>query len=404
MLRQRPVLLLTICAALVLALGMGLRGGFGLFMEPMGLSIGVSREGFGLAIALQSLIWGLSQPFFGALSDKYGAGRVLLAGAAMFISGLVVMAYAENAIHLHMGLGVLIGLGMSAGGFAVVLGPVGRAASPERRSIALGIASAGGSFGQFAIAPVSQALIEGIGWSQALLIFAAAAFLIVPLAWGLAGKPLRAAATFSDQSIREALLEAGRHRGYWLLNAGFFVCGFHVAFVATHLPAYLTDNGFPAMLGATAIGVIGFFNIVGSLACGALGQRFPKNHVLSLVYLLRAAVFAGFILVPVSTTSVMVFSGLIGFLWLGTVPLTSGLVVSIFGLRYMGTLFGIVFLSHQAGAFFGAWSGGYLNDLTGSYDSVWLIAIGLALASSLLHFPVTERPNARYARDLEGGT
>lgn len=390
------LVLLVLCGAAVLALSNGLRITFGLFGTPMSLDLAVSREVFALAIAIQSIVWGVSQPVFGALADRHGASCIVALGAVVYMGGLAWMASAESALGLHMGAGVLVGLGISATGFAVVLGAVGRAVPPERRSMALGIAAAGGSFGQFVFAPLGGALLGGFGWSAALLIYVALAALMVPCLVGMRGH--HAPPEGEAQTLREALAEARAHGGFWLLCGGFFVCGFHVYFIATHLPPFLTDAGLSPMLGATALGVIGLGNVVGTFAAGWLGGRHRKKHVLSLFYLARALVIGGFVVAPLNETSVLVFAALIGLLWLGTVPLTSGLVAQIFGPRYLGALFGIVFLSHQVGAFLGAWLGGFVFDLTGAYDAVWLTACGLGVLAAALHWPIADAPLARPAR------
>ena len=387
------IVALVICAALVLTLSNGLRSSFGLFLTPMSLDLGVSRETFALAIAIQGIVWGISQPVFGALADRHGAIPVVLVGTVIYVAGLLWMAFAESAIGLHMGQGLLVGLGISATGFAVVLGPVGRAVPPEKRSMALGIAAAGGSFGQFALAPVGGALLDGVGWSMTLIVYCGLAAMMVPCLIGMRGS--HTPPESSAQSLREALAEARNHSGFWLLCGGFFVCGFHVYFIATHLPPFLTDAGLPPMLGATAIAVIGLGNIVGTFAAGWLGGRHRKKHVLSLFYLGRALVLGGFLVAPVSEASVLVFAALMGLLWLGTVPLTSGLIAQIFGPRYLGALFGIVFLSHQVGSFLGAWLGGYVYDETGSYDAVWLAAVALGVVAAILHWPIRDRPLMR---------
>ncbi len=384
-----------LCSALVLALSNGLRGSFGLFVAPMTLDLQVSREVFALAIAIQGLVWGVSQPFFGALADRHGAIPVIAGGTVLYIAGLLWMAFADGALGLHMGAGFLVGLGISATGFAVVLGPVGRAAPPERRSMALGAASAGGSFGQFALAPIGGGLLEGVGWSVTLLAYAGFAALMVPCLVGMRGR--HAPPEGCAQSLAEALREAREHRGFWLLCGGFFVCGFHVYFIAIHLPPFLTDGGLAPMIGATALAVIGLGNIIGTFAAGWFGGRFRKKYVLSLFYFARAVVICGFVVVPLSEASVLAFSVLIGLLWLGTVPLTSGLVAQIFGARHLGALFGIVFFSHQLGSFLGAWLGGYVFDLTGSYDIVWFIAVGLGLLAAALHWPIEDAPLGREA-------
>jgi MFS family permease len=390
---------LVICAGLILLLSMGMRNTFGLFLQPMSLDLQLPREVYSLAIAIQMIAWGVGQPIFGGLADRYGAARIAALGGMLYAGGLLLMANATGPWALHGGAGVLVGLGVSAAGFAVVLGPVGRAFPPEKRSMALGIASAGGSSGQLIIAPVGAALIEAMGWASAFLMLAAVAILIVPLALGVRGKSTTDSA--SANSLGEAIREASRHSGYWLLCGGFFVCGFHVTFIATHLPPFLSDHSLSPMLAATAIAMIGFFNILGTLASGWLGGKYRQKYVLSYFYLARSIAIAGFLLFPVTQTSVLVFAAVMGFLWLGTVPLTSGLVAQVFGPRYLGTLFGIVFFSHQIGGFLGAWLGGYIFDLTGSYDQVWLIAVGLGVLAAIIHWPIADSPIARQARPAE---
>ena len=396
LLRSPSPYVLVVCAALILSLGMGLRNTFGLFLQPMSFDLQLPREVFALAIAIQMLAWGISQPIFGGLADRYGAARIVVLGGLFYVGGLLVMANASGPWALHGGTGILVGFGTSAAGFAVVLGPVGRAFPPEKRSMALGVASAGGSAGQLIMALVGGALIDGMGWAAALLVMVVIAAFIIPLALGVHGKS--GGDNGPAQSLREAIREAARYRSYWLLCAGFFVCGFHVAFIATHLPPYLADNDMPTMLAATAIAIIGFFNILGTLASGWLGGKYRQNYVLSIYYLLRAIVIAGFLIFPVTQTSVLIFAALMGFLWLGTVPLTSGLVAQIFGPRYLGALFGIVFFSHQIGGFLGAWLGGYLFDLTGNYDTVWMIAIALGGLAAIIHWPISDRPIIRTAQ------
>jgi MFS family permease len=390
---------LVVCGALILLLSMGTRNSFGLFLQPMSLDLQLPREVFSLAIAIQMIVWGISQPIFGGLADRYGAGRVAVLGGVFYAGGLLLMANATGPLGLHGGAGVLVGLGVSAAGFAVVIGPVGRAFPPEKRSMALGIASAGGSSGQLFMAPIGAALLDSLGWASALLVMAIIAALIIPLALGVRGKSTTD--SVSANSLREALKEASRHSGYWLLCGGFFVCGFHVAFIATHLPPFLSDHNLPPMLAATAIAMIGFFNILGTIASGWLGGKFRQKHILSYYYLARAIIIGGFLVFPVTQTSVLIFAGAIGFLWLGTVPLTSGLVAQVFGPRYLGALFGIVFFSHQIGGFLGAWLGGYMFDLTGSYDQVWLIAVGLGVLAAILHWPIADSPILRQTRSAE---
>jgi len=393
LLRSPSPYVLIVCAALILSLAMGMRNTFGLFLQPVSFDLQLPREVFALAIAVQMLAWGISQPVFGALADRYGAARIAMLGGVFYVGGLLVMANASGPWALHGGAGILVGLGTSAAGFAVVLGPVSRAFPPEKRSMALGITAAGGSAGQLIMALIGGTMIDGMGWASALLVMAIIAAFIIPLALGVRGK-----SEFNSgpaQTLREALREASRYRSYWLLCGGFFVCGFHVAFIATHLPPFLADNKMPTMLAATAIAIIGFFNIIGTIGSGWLGGKFRQKHVLSLYYLSRAIIIGGFLIFPVTETSVLIFAGLMGLLWLGTVPLTSGLVAHIFGVRYLGALFGIVFFSHQVGGFLGAWIGGFLFDLTGNYDAVWIIAMALGVLAAILHWPISDQPIVR---------
>ncbi len=390
--RWRNPILILVCASIVLILSFGIRTSFGIFLAPMSTDLGIGRQSFALAIAIQNLLWGLSQPFVGAIADRYGSGRVVAVCALMYVLGLVVMAHASTGADLTMGAGVLIGLALSGTGFPVLLAVVGRSVDESRRSLFLGFASAGGSSGQLLMVPLGQVFLDGFGWGTALLLFALLSSLMVPLAAVLTGKASAGSERIAKQSLRQAISEASRHSGYRYLTVGFFVCGFHVAFIATHLPAFILDRGGTPVLGAAALALIGFGNILGSLACGVLGGRYPKKYVLAGLYLGRSVIITLFILAPVSDLSVLLFATGIGMLWLGTVPLTSGLVAQIFGVRYMATLFGFVFFSHQLGSFLGAWLGGYVYDTTGNYDLVWWIAVALGLAAAALHWPIDERP------------
>ena len=409
--------LVLVCGALLLTLAMGIRQTFGLFLAPMSADLGLGREAFAFAMALQNLLWGVVQPLTGMIADRFGAVPVLLTGTAAYALGLTVMSGATSPWGLYAGGGVLVGLAMSATSFSVVLGVVGRVVAPEKRSMALGVVSAGGSFGQFIMAPVGQQLIAAEGTTGALLSLALLSLLMAPLAVGMAqrrqaGPPLAAAAgairpgapeqslgrqslgrqARGTQSLADALGEAGRHAGFWYLTAGFFVCGFQVVFIAVHLPAYLNDLGMDPALGATALALIGFFNVIGTWSCGALGGRYSKKYLLSGLYITRALIIAVFLIAPKSEAVVVVFAAALGLLWLGTVPLTSGLVAQIFGVRYLSTLFGIVFLSHQLGSFLGVWLGGVVYDSTGSYDSIWIASILLGIIAAVLHLPIADRP------------
>ncbi len=393
---KRPAIVL-LCGAVIVTLAMGVRQSFGLFLPPMNADIGIGRAEFGLALALQNLLFGLVQPFVGALADKYGAGRVVLGGALLYAAGLVGAALASNAFGLYLSFGLLIGMAQSATTFVVVLGAVGRVVSPERRSSAFGIVTAGGSLGQFLVVPLAAWLLGDIGWQATLWVMAAMVALCALLAIGVAGRPVSAAADGpeSDQTLAAALREAAGHRGYWLLNAGFFVCGFHIAFIATHLPAYLNDHGLGVAIGAQVLALVGLFNILGSYVFGRAGDLLRQKYVLAGLYAVRSVVIVAFLLVPLSQTSALVFASAMGFLWLGTVPLTSGIVGQIFGMRYLSMLYGIVFLSHQVGSFFGAWLAGLLYDRMGSYDAAWAMSIALGLFAALVHLPINDRPVAR---------
>lgn len=378
---------------LIAILSFGPRSALGLFFTPMIEARGWSREVAALAIAIQNLLWGAGQPIAGMVADRYGTGRVLVAGAILYAIGLIGTASVTSGLMLQLFLGVFLGLGLAAASFSIVLAAFGRAVTPEKRSIAFGIGTAAGSLGQFLFAPLGLALINTFGWDTALIILGVGMLAIIPLATALRGR----ANTYAGpaQSIPQAMREAFGHGSYVLLVIGFFVCGFHVAFITTHLPPFIADMGLAPGWGAWAIALIGLFNIVGSLAAGFLGQRLPKQKSLAFIYLARSVVILLFILVPVSPASVLVFAAAMGLLWLSTVPLTSGLVAVMFGPRYMATLFGFVFFSHQIGAFLGVWLGGRLYDQTGSYDIVWYISIGLGVFAAAVHWPISEAPVAR---------
>ncbi len=380
-----------LCGATAMTLSLGIRASFGLFLGPMSVDLAMSREAFAIALAAQNLLWGIVAPFAGAIADKYGPIRVCMVGGVVYAAGLVLAASGASVGVAQLGLAA-VGIALGIAGFSVVLGAVGRAAPPEHRSLALGIASAGGSFGQFAIVPVSQAFVTSYGWSTALMLLAAISFMLVPLAYGLGERKI---VPGMNQTIGQAVREASGHSGFWFLTAGFFVCGFQVTFVAVHLPAFIADKGLPAWLGAASLSLIGLFNIAGTLIAGWLGGRYRKKYVLSLLYLLRSLAFVLFLIAPVSETSVLVFGAALGFLWLGTVPLTSGLVAQIFGPAYMSMLYGGVFLSHQVGSFLGAWLGGRVYDATGSYDAIWWASVALGIVAAILHAPIADRTLVR---------
>ena len=393
-LRRSPAWIALACGAVIVTIAMGIRQGFGLFMRPVELDLGVGRESFGLAMAVQNLIFGLAQPFIGALADRYGPGRVAAGGGLLYAVGLALAASVSSALGLTVTLGFLVGFAMTGVTFVVVLGAVVPLMPPGRRGAAAGIVTAGGSVGQFLLVPATQIAVDELGWRGALLAAAGLAVLMVPLALGIARRAasgaVRTTATPEEIPLSIALRQAAAHRGYWLLNAGFFVCGFHIAFVSTHLPAVLTDAGLDAGIGARALALIGLFNILGSYAFGVAADRLRKKYVLSWIYFARAAVMGLFLVSPFTPLTATLFACAIGFLWLGTVPLTSGLVGQIFGVRYLSTLFGVVFMSHQVGAFFGAWGAGFIFAHTGSYDVAWSLSIGLALLAGLLNLPIRD--------------
>jgi MFS family permease len=384
-----------ICGGLIMTLAMGVRHGFGLFLQPMTLDHGWSRETFAFALATQNLLWGITQPLTGLLADRYGAGKVLLAGTVLYVLGLIGMALATSGAGFILSAGLLIGIGLSGTTFSIVYGVLGRVTPPEKRSMALGLAGAMGSFGQFALLPVSQTLISGFGWLDALLILAAVAALMAPLSAALAEPQRDLAAGRHAQSAREAMREAFSHKGFNLLTLGYFVCGFQVVFIGVHLPAYLADRGMAAEVGVTCLALIGLFNIFGTFSAGWLGQRFSKKHLLAAIYIARSIVIVAFLAAPLTPVSAYLFAMAIGFLWLATVPLTNGIVAQVFGVAYLSMLGGFVFLSHQVGSFLGAWLGGLLFDRTGSYDIVWGVIIGLGVLAMAINIVIDQRPLPR---------
>ncbi|MBB2495151.1 MFS transporter [Aquipseudomonas ullengensis] len=380
-------------ASLILALSLGIRHGFGLFLTPMSAEFGWGREVFAFAIALQNLIWGLAQPVTGAIADRYGARRVIAVGGVLYAAGLLLMAFADSAASLSLSAGLLIGIGLSGTSFSVLLGVVGRAVPMEKRSMAMGMAAAAGSFGQFAMLPGSLGLIGWLGWSAALLALGLLVALIVPLALLVRDQPLPSLGV--EQSLGQALREACTHSGFWLLALGFFVCGFQVVFIGVHLPAYLVDQHLAAKVGTTVLALVGLFNVFGTYIAGWLGGRMSKPRLLTALYLLRTLVIVAFVYSPLSEWSAYAFGVAMGLLWLSTVPLTNGTVATLFGVRNLSMLGGIVFLFHQLGAFLGGWLGGYLYDHTGSYEMVWQLSILLGLLAAALNWPVREQPVER---------
>ncbi len=389
---RTPLVILTV-GCVILTLSMGVRHTAGLFLQPMTADNGWTRETFSFAFALQNLIWGLGSPFAGALADRFGAGRTLLVAASFYVLGLVFMSVSPTPLSLDLSAGLLIGIGLSGTTFPVIMGVIGRHTTPERRSLALGIASAGGSFGQFAVLPIGQMMISTYGWQSALVLLACGVGLIAPLAYAMADghKPSAGA----GQSVVEALHEASRERSFHYLFWGYFVCGFQTAFIMLHLPSYLVDAGMSANVGMTAVALIGLFNIFGSFYFGWAGGHSSKKNLLVWIYGLRAVAIFIFMLIPLSTVTAWIFAAVIGILWLATVPLTNGLIAQIFGLRYMSMLTGVVFLGHQLGSFLGAWLGGRIFDETGSYSLAWSISIGLSILAAICSWPVNEKPLAR---------
>ncbi len=380
------------CACLIAMLAFGPRSAMGFFQLPILHETGWDRSTFGFAMALQNLFWGLGQPLFGLIADRYGTWRVLMTGALLYILGLIVMAFAATPLWLHIGGGILVGLGIAACSFGVILSSLARMVSPEKRSFAFGLGTAAGSAGMFIYAPISQGLIDTLGWSDSLLVLSAFMLLIPVLAIPLRGNAStsKIASAEIEQSIREALSEALAHKDFLLLTSGFFVCGFQVAFITAHFPAYIGDLGIPARWAVVAISLIGLFNIFGSLASGIIGQRYSKPILLSLIYIGRSIAFTAFLLIPATPATVVIFSIVMGILWLSTIPPTNGLVAIMFGTRYLGMLGGVVFFSHQVGSFLGVWMGGVLYDQTGSYDVVWWLGMVLGLFAAIVHWPIKE--------------
>ncbi|VVE07385.1 MFS transporter [Pandoraea morbifera] len=405
---QGRVTLIILAGALVLSAAMGTRQTFGLFINPFSYDRGVPVTLVAFAIALHNLVWGFAQPFAGAMADRLGPAPVVAFGAVAFAAGLGMAALAPSGLWLVIGLGVLVGLGISCTTFGVVLPAVSRAVTPEKRTMAMGLVSAGGSLGQVALVPIAQGLRQTYGVSTSLFVLALILCCAAPLgllmtlhrrnarmdaagASAVPAPPTAAAHQDGEHvSLREVLGQARTHRGFQLLTLGFFTCGFQLAFIATHLPGYLVMCHMPIGLGATALALIGLFNMLGSWACGWLGGRYRQHHVLGWLYLLRGAAIALFFLLPKTDASVVIFAAVMGLTWLGTVPLTSGLVAKVFGTRHLGTLFGVCFMSHQVGSFLGAWLGGYVLDVTGSYNLIWAVTAILGAAAAALHFPIDD--------------
>lgn len=385
------------CGAAIVTMSMGIRHGFGLWMQPLTQAHGWTRETYAFAMAVQNITWGIAGIFAGMLADRFGAFRVIVGGALLYALGLMGMAQASTPLMLMLSAGVLIGVAQAGTTYAVVYGVIGRNVPADRRSWAMGVAAAAGSFGQFLMVPIEGQLISSLGWQEALTVLGVAVLVVMPIAWGLRepGLSTGQAQAHREQSIFQALREAFQYPSFQLLMAGYFVCGFQVVFIGVHMPSYLKDHGLSPQVASYALALIGLFNVFGTYLSGALGQRMQKRHILAFIYFARAVVIALFIWAPLSPTSVYLFSAVMGLLWLSTVPATNAAIAQIFGVVHLSMLSGFVFLSHQIGSFLGVWLGGFLYDRTGSYDVVWYIAIALGVIAGLINLPVKETPIAR---------
>jgi predicted MFS family arabinose efflux permease len=381
-----------------MGVSLGARHVQGLFLLPMTADRGWSREAFGFALAMQNLVWGLAQPFTGMIADRFGSVRVLLGGLLLYATGLCLMSLADSPTAFTLSAGLLVGVALSATSFAVVYGALGRIVPASRRSWALGLAGAFGGLGQFLMVPGTQSLLNAFGWAVALVLLAVVCACLLPLAFALREDPAHALDNEPAQSMAAAIREALAHRGFWLLNLGFLACGFQLAFIASHLPAYLLDQGLHPRTAVIALSLIALANVAGTYLCGYLGGLYRRKYLLSGIYLLRALAMALFVLLPLTEPSVYAFAFVMGLIWLGTVPLTTGLVAQVFGVRYLATLFGFVFFGHQLGAFFGVWLGGHVFDATRSYDAIWLGSIMLGVAAALLHWPIDDAQVRRLAQ------
>ena len=398
----RTPAVIIVCGCLISLIGFGPRSSFGFFLTPMSAANGWGRDVFALAFALQNLLWGMGQPFAGAVADRFGMVRVLSVGALLYAAGLALMAYTTSPVTLQVTAGVLIGFGLSGCSFNLVIAAFGKLLDERYRMIAIGAGTAAGSFGQFLFAPFGVALIDNVGWQNALLVFGGLVLFIVPMALALATprsepKPAGGANLAATQSLMSALAEAFGHRSYVFLVLGFFTCGFQLAFITLHLPSYLIDRGLSAQIGGWTLATIGLFNIIGSLSVGWLSNIYPRRYLLALNYFLRAVFIAAFVLLPAHPVTTLLFGAGMGLLWLSTVPPTSSLVSIMFGTRWLATLYGFVFFSHQVGGFLGAWAGGLLYERTGSYDIVWWLAVLFGVLSAVINLPIEEKPVLRAA-------
>lgn len=390
-----------VAGCVVAMVNFGVRSTFGLFTTPISEAHAWPREIYSIAIALQNLLWGIATPIAGAFADRYGSARVLMVGAVFYAIGTIIMASAASPAMLYLGGGLLVGIGIAASSFGIVMAAFGRLVPPEKRSWAFGIATAAGSMGQFVFATSGGALISAFGWHEALIILALCSLLIIFFAVPLMAQNTSKSAVplgETEMSMREAIRHAFRHRSYKLLTAGFFVCGFQLAFVTVHLPPYLAEHGISPSFAGIAMGAIGLFNVVGSYYSGVIGGKYAKRIPLSIIYVLRSIAVVAFITMPITNVSTIVFTASLGLLWLSTVPLTMGLVTVMFGTRYMATLYGFVFLSHQVGSFFGVWLGGRLYDQFGSYDPVWWMGVALGIFAAIVHLPIREQRSDKFAQ------
>lgn len=391
---SKPLIYMLIGSAIILALSLGVRHAFGLYLVPMSHEFGWGHNVFSLAIAMQNVIWGAVQPITGAFADKYGSKIVVAVGGALYALGLLLMAVSSTGLLLNLSVGLILGLALSATSFPVLLSAVGRAAPPEKRSLAMGIASAAGSFGQFIMLPSTLLLLQSVGWSGALIVSAILIVLIVPLAWMLKApmyqNPNASSVSQPALGFKQVLVIAKNHKPFWFLALGFFVCGFQVVFIGIHLPSYLIDHGFNATTGTVFLALVGLFNIVGTYTAGWLGGRYSKPHLLMWLYGLRGIAIIVFLILPLSIWTIYAFGIIMGLLWLSTVPLTNGIVANMFGIKYLTMLSGIVFFTHQVGSFFGGWLGGLNHDLTGNYNVIWIVSIALSAFAVLVHFWVDE--------------
>lgn len=390
-----PLQLKIICGGLILAIAVGIRQSFGLFLEPISTTLQIGRETFALSIGLVNLLWGVLAPFTGALADKFGLKRVAIVGALFYSGGILILSNSASPQELLLG-GIIIGSGLSGLGFTVILGAVGKFAPPEKRGTALGLTTMGGSIGMFLGVPVTGTFIQSFGWSGALFGLAAISLVMIPLVYGLVPNDKitdqKNQTNDAGERLSEVLSHALKSKNFLLLVCGFFICGFHVNFIVAHLPAFISDMSLPGNVATTSLALIGFANIFGVALAGRLGDKYKKNDVLVALYALRALAFIIYIITPITVISTLIFTFVLGILWLGTVPLTSGLVATFFGPKYMSMLYGIVFFSHQLGGFVSSWMGGWIFDLTGDYNIMWWFSVLLGLLAALLHYPIKDRP------------